>query len=198
MIRKCDLIKYAVANFTKFGSKRFTMDNLAATLGISKKTIYKYFDSKEELVVESVTFLIEDYRKELEAIISSPENDAITNIILIYEKAFEHLKHFRPSFIFGLKKYYPKANVIFDDFRDFVVYKIVYGLLEDAKKQGIVKPEINIQLFCDLYFNRFAEIAFKKDHLLIEKYTNKELLNHFVIYNLRGITVLGYNNSFFE
>lgn len=196
MTNKCDLIKCSIANFTKFGSKRYTLDELANTMGISKKTIYKYFRSKEHLVIESVAFLIDEFRKDLNNIVQTHTEDPITCIILIYKKGFENLKHFKPSFIFGLKKYYPKANEIFDDFRDEIVNKVIYGLLEDGKIKGIVKPEVNTELFCSLYFKRFEEVAFR-DNNLIEKFNNEELLNHFVVYNLKGITVNDYNNAYF-
>ncbi|MFD0990323.1 TetR/AcrR family transcriptional regulator [Mariniflexile jejuense] len=196
MSSKQDVLKCSVTNFTKFGSKRFTMDELASELGISKKTIYKYFKSKEDLVVESVIFLIEDFKDDIKTIVTS-QNEPIISIILIYKKGFEHLKHFKPSFIFGLKKYYPKANTIFDDFRDSFTKTTIYNLLYDAKKLGIIKPEINLNLFCELYFKRFEEIAFKNNNLF-ETYNNKELLNHLIIYNLRGITVSNYKNHYFE
>ena len=45
MIDKCELMKTAIDSFTKFGSKRYTLDELASSIGISKKTIYKHFRS---------------------------------------------------------------------------------------------------------------------------------------------------------
>lgn len=54
MIGKSELLECSIANFTKFGSKRFTMDELANELGISKKTIYNYFKNKADLVSESL------------------------------------------------------------------------------------------------------------------------------------------------
>ncbi|WP_243473607.1 TetR/AcrR family transcriptional regulator [Winogradskyella sp. MH6] len=196
MIDKCELIKTAIDSFTKFGSKRYTLDELATSVGISKKTIYKYFRSKEHLVVESVAFLIDDFKKEVHAILET-EDDAITQIIKIYEKAFTRLKHFKPSFIFGLKKYYPKANDIFENFRNEIVNDTIYNLLLKAKQEGIVKTEVNLQLFCGLYFKRFEEVAYRNSNL-VEEYTNEELLNHFVVYSLRGISVSGYKNTYFE
>lgn len=196
MTIKHDVLKCSVTNFTKFGSKRFTMDELANELGISKKTIYKYFNSKEDLVVESVIFLIQSFKDDIKTIIVS-QNEPITSIILIYKKGFEHLKNFKPSFIFGLKKYYPKANTIFDDFRNNFTNTTIYNLLNEAKTSGIIKPEVNLNLFCDLYFKRFEEIAFKNNNLF-EIYSNQELLNHLIIYNLKGIVVSNYKNSYFE
>ncbi|WP_308993667.1 TetR/AcrR family transcriptional regulator [Mariniflexile litorale] len=196
MSSKQEVLKCSVTNFTKFGSKRFTMDELASELGISKKTIYKYFNSKEDLVVESVIFLINNFKDDINTIIAS-QNEPIISVILIYKKGFEYLKHFKPSFIFGLKKYYPKANTIFDDFRDSFVNTTVYNLLYEAKKSGIIKPEVNLNLFCNLYFKRFEEIAFKNNNLF-ETYSNQELLNHLIVYNLKGITVANYKNNYFE
>lgn len=93
MSGKEHIIEFAAEKFTQFGSKRFTMDELAALLGISKKTIYKHFSSKEDLVVASVQYLISEYNQTLEHLIKT-EKDPITSIILMYEKAFERLKVF--------------------------------------------------------------------------------------------------------
>lgn len=172
------------------------MDELANELGISKKTIYKYFESKEDLVVESVIFLIENFKDDIQTIVAS-QNEPITSIILIYKKGFEHLKNFKPSFIFGLKKYYPKANAIFDGFRDNFTKTTIYNLLVEAKSAGIIKPEVNLNLFCDLYFKRFEEIAFKNNNLF-DIYSNQELLNHLIVYNLKGIVSEGYSNPYFK
>ncbi|GAA4289503.1 TetR/AcrR family transcriptional regulator [Aestuariibaculum suncheonense] len=195
MTTKQEVLECSVSNFTKFGSKRFTMDELASELGISKKTIYKFFDSKEDLVIQCVELLIKNYKDEIESLQGNDNSDPITSIIFIYKKAFQHIAHFKPSFIFGLKKYYPKANLIFDEFRTYILDNIIFPLLEKAQTEGIIRPEVNLRLFCDLYFVRFEEIALK-NNTFFDKYTNEELLKHFVIYNLRGITSEDYKLDF--
>ena len=47
------IFSYAKSLFLKEGFYKITMDNLASGLKVSKKTIYKYFGSKE-LLVESI------------------------------------------------------------------------------------------------------------------------------------------------
>ncbi|MDY0779825.1 TetR/AcrR family transcriptional regulator [Tenacibaculum sp. IB213877] len=196
MIGKEQIITFAANKFTQFGSKRFSMDELAALLGISKKTIYKYFDSKEELVTASIEYLICEYNEAIENLINT-EKDSITIIILMYQKAFERLVYFKPSFIFGLKKYYPSANKVFNDFRDNFVKVRIYNLLKTAEKKGILLDDVNLNLFCDLFFKRFEEIAFIHNNLF-EEYPTKDLLNHFIVYSLRGITKPNYTNPFFK
>ncbi|NJX16102.1 TetR/AcrR family transcriptional regulator [Tamlana crocina] len=196
MIGKEHIIAFAAEKFTQFGSKRFTMDELAALLGISKKTIYQYFSSKEDLVVASIQYLINEYNETLEHLIKS-EKDPITSIILMYEKAFERLKYFKPSFIFGLRKYYPLANKVFDDFRNNFVKERIYSLLKVAKEKDILLEGVNLDLFCDLYFKRFEEVAFIRNNLF-DVYSNTDLLNHFIVFSLRGITKPNYSNPYFE
>lgn len=196
MISKQELLEQSAEKFVKFGSRSFTMDELASELGISKKTIYHHFDSKDHLIYDSVGLLINNYTNSVDQIVSK-EKDPIICVILLYKTALEHLKNFKPSFIFGLQKYYPKAYSQFDQFRQNFIKITLFNLLQSAQNQNIIREEVNLHLFCDLYFKRFEEVALKNTSL-IDKYSQEEILNHFVVYNLRGVTVNSYNNNFFK
>jgi len=47
---KHSITQKALTYFMQYGFKSFTMDDLANSLGISKKTLYEQFSSKNELV----------------------------------------------------------------------------------------------------------------------------------------------------
>ena len=42
--------------FRTYGLRGVTMDNICSELGMSKKTIYKYFHDKESIATESINF----------------------------------------------------------------------------------------------------------------------------------------------
>ncbi|MCK6541762.1 TetR/AcrR family transcriptional regulator [bacterium] len=44
------IVKAALELFVKFGYSKVTMDEIAENLGMSKKTLYQYFPSKQELI----------------------------------------------------------------------------------------------------------------------------------------------------
>lgn len=44
------IIQSALKQIGKYGLRKFTMDDIAADLGISKKTVYKYFESKQQMI----------------------------------------------------------------------------------------------------------------------------------------------------
>ena len=82
---------YAIKNFTTFGSKRFSMDELAHNLGISKKTLYLYFGSKEELVLESLGFLLNKLKANIDGYMEQNpnEDEPLSTIIYIYKQGLE-------------------------------------------------------------------------------------------------------------
>lgn len=197
MTTKSDLLECSILNFTQFGSKRFTLDELASSLGISKKTIYKYFDNKEDLVSQSLSFLLDKYRIEIANIVNDATTDAIEKIILIYKKGFAYLKYFKPSFLFDIKKHYPKADKVFTDFSEQLVHGTILSLLTEAKDKGLLQKQVQINLICDLYFLHIDNIAFKNDNLF-DMYSNKVLVEHLIVFNLKGIVVESYRNRLFN
>ena len=196
MITKKELVEFGVVQFTKFGSKSFTLDELANELGISKKTIYKYFKTKECLVIECVLYLLERFSKEIEDLEVST-NDPLEKIILIYKRGFEHLKYVKPSFLYGLKRHYPRAFEQFEKFKENLVTEIIFKLLIDAKNKGFLKKDVNLELVCEIYFLRLDNVAFTETSLF-DKYTEEDILHNLIINNLRGIVTAGYTNQFIE
>ena len=92
MITKAELLKCSIDKFTQFGSKHVTLDELAHELGISKKTIYTFFDNKEDLVTSSLESLLNEYKEDINRLINSNGKDPILCVILIYQRGFEYLK----------------------------------------------------------------------------------------------------------
>ena len=197
MITKAELLKCSIVKFTQCGSKHVTLDDIAGSLGISKKTIYTFFDNKEDLVAASVENLLNEYKEDINGIVNSNGKNPILCVILIYQRGFEYLKYFKPSFLFGLEKYYPKASTVFNNFVEELSNNIVYNLLKQAQEVGNIKEDVNLELIVSIYFLRIDKLIFKKNNLF-ETYPEEELFNHLVVYNLKGIITSNYSNSYFE
>ena len=195
MITKAELLKHAITMFTQCGSKHVTLDELAGSLGISKKTIYSFFKNKEDLVTASLEGLLNEFREDINGIVNSNGKDPILCVILIYRRGFEYLKYFKPSFLFGLEKYYPKASQLFDGFIEDLSNKTVFELLTRAKAEGNIKADVNIELIVKIYFFRVDNLLFKSTNLF-ELYTEEDVFKHLIIYNLKGIISSDYTNRY--
>jgi len=183
---KEDFLEYVIFKFLKFGSKVFTLDDIAHDLGISKKTIYQHFSSKEVIVQESLNFLLEKIKTEISTNVEKENSNPIQAIISIYRIGLDNLKKFSPSFLSGLKKYYPKAKEQFNNFRVKEIHDRVLSLLQKAQSEGQIRPNVNLELISALYLNRLEYVLFSNINLF-DNYSNKEILEHLIVNNLRGI-----------
>lgn len=197
MITRKELLSCAIKKFTQLGSKHVSLDEIAQTLGISKKTIYTFYRNKEDLVTSSLESLLNEYKEEINGIVTCNSNDPIFCVVLIYQRGFEYLKYFKPSFIFGLEKYYPKAYKLFQDFTEELAFTTIYNLLKEAQNNGQINPDVNLRLAVKIYFLRIDNVAFKKNNLF-DLYGKDTLFKHMVIYNLKGIISSTYSNPYFE
>jgi AcrR family transcriptional regulator len=196
MESKEEFLEFTISKFLRYGSKRFTLDDLANEIGISKKTIYQHFTNKEALVYESLKFLLDKIKLEILRGVEKEKSDPILAIICIYKIGLDHLRTFSPTFLFGLKKYYPKANEVFYSFRA-EINAIIVNLLTEAQQIGSIRQTVNLELTFELFLNQFELNIFLKNNLF-EKYSNKELLQHLIVHNLQGICSKKYANAYFE
>lgn len=180
--------------FLKFGFKSVTMDDIAAEMGISKKTIYKYFDNKDHLVDDTTMFV----QKTIDSVITEimqrgynaiEENFAIKNV---FKNMFKNAK---TSPMFQLKKYYPEtftklmANEIFT-FSECVMNNLEKGINEKIYRDNIDK-EIVMKFYFILVFGVHESELFDSSLSEVVKAEIKVLEYHTrAIATLYGHTIL--------
>jgi len=137
--------------FLSLGFKSVTMDDLANEMGISKKTIYKYFSNKEELVEATTTF-VHNHISETICQITTQGLNAISENFAI-KIAFKNIfKKSKTSPMFQLKKYYPKTykNLIDNEFEMFK--ECIGSNLEKGINEGYYREDINKDIVLKFYF----------------------------------------------
>lgn len=71
--RKNSIIKAAVKRFSKHGVSKTTLDEIARDLRIGKATIYHYFESKDDLYIETLNWEISLFINEIKTIFNNEE-----------------------------------------------------------------------------------------------------------------------------
>ena len=74
METKDRIVKGAEELFFKYGIKSVTMDDIAKHLAVSKKTIYQFFEDKNELVETLMTLKLKEDECEFKQILNASEN----------------------------------------------------------------------------------------------------------------------------
>ncbi len=82
------IITAATEAFTSKGIKSITMDDIAAALGISKRTLYEVFSDKESLLKECILKAQADRDKYLQKVFEQSHN-VLEVILAVFQKSIE-------------------------------------------------------------------------------------------------------------
>lgn len=185
---KNEISQAAYHLFIAYGPHRITLEEISHTLGISKKTIYKYFESKEQLIENGISFGIQTSEKKLEEIFQENTNP-VRKILMIYCFVFQRLQELNPAFLYELKRYYPHAFSLVENFRMKMIDQPTISLLEKAKQQGMIRPEVNTGLFVKLHLTKIENVISEVGcyQQLKDDNTLAALFKHLIFYNMQGI-----------
>ena len=145
-----DIVPRALGYFLQYGFKTFTMDDLAHNLGISKKTLYEQFASKQILVDACLDYALEMSCKRTELFLVG-EGSVIENIFMRQKeiKNFFNMKSWRP--LWELKRYFPKTYERMDVASAKSDALFIDQLIEKGLKEGFFRENINIKFYKQFY-----------------------------------------------
>jgi len=188
------ILKKAGESFLKYGFKSVTMDDIANDLGISKKTIYKHFKNKVELVDSTISYLHESMHNTVMCVCDKGFN-AIQENFEIKKIFSEVFKNSDNSPMYQLQKYYPETytKIMKDEFsmfKDCILKNIEKGIHE-----GIYRKNLDKELITKFYFSLMMSVhdtnLYTYNKNTIHKLELKALEYHIrAIATLKGIKIL--------
>lgn len=141
------IVSVAIEEMNENGRK-FTMDDLAKRLGVSKRTLYENFSSKEQLI-NTVIDLFLDKVKEKDKQIINNENlstiEKLRELALVIEN---ELKYINEKTIYEAERYYPKQWKKIDGWlkaRSISQKKIIKDGIEKGELRNI-NPDVLIKV----------------------------------------------------
>lgn len=179
------IIDIAITEFSNYGFKSVTVDDIALKMGVSKKTIYAHFPKKETLVETSV---MKHFDIVIEKIlfISKHSKDPIIELYQMNKEALKHLSNEKNSPIYQLQKYYKNIYLKLQTKEFTVLGEMFSKSLLRGIETGLFRSEINIDFVTRIFFNGIRGIQ-DLELFPIEKYKNEQLLIYFTEYHLRAI-----------
>lgn len=182
---KEDIIHTAADMFLTLGFKSVTMDDIAGKMGISKKTIYTHFSTKNKLIEATTIHILESIEEGIEKI-KARENNAIEELYEIKKFVMHHLKDEKSSPQYQLSKYYPKVYQNVQDNHLNMVHCSITENLQKGIRGGLYRPDIPVEFISKIYFMGITGI--KNSNLFpVEKFPVKKLTESFLEYHLRAI-----------
>ena len=149
--QKCNIIKTAGDMFFRLGIRSVSIDDICHELGMSKKTFYVYFASKDELVEQMLQANINYTASKMEDLLKSGDFKQLVAKFIKHQEAEKNDVRRVPQLVYDLKKYYPQQFAQFQRncFRTQKEYILRY--LEMGQQTGLVRANLNIELVAGLF-----------------------------------------------
>jgi len=131
--------------FMRYGFRSVSMDDIAAQLGMSKKTLYQYYTDKEELVDAVLSAVLETNRLQCLEDRQKAEN-AVHEVFQALEMMQEMFANMNPSIVFDLEKYHPTVSRKLQHHKHVFMYQVIRQNLERGIREELYRPEINVDV----------------------------------------------------
>ncbi|WP_235297850.1 TetR/AcrR family transcriptional regulator [Portibacter marinus] len=171
--------------FMTYGLKSISMDDIATKLGMSKKTIYKYCDTKERLIHMTLFHFLKREKKIVAKINAESEN-AVEEIIAIGRHIIKMAKKLKPALVFDLKKYHTENWELVEKHHHEFIREVITNNITRGMKEGFFRADLNPEIIAQLYVAKSLIISDEKN-FISDNATLEELVREHLLYHLYGV-----------
>ena len=139
---KEDIIQNALKQFLLNGIRKMTIQQIIAPLGISTKTVYKHFSSKEELLEACLIIHYERMSQEFNGF-GRQDMDPASRLFFIFFKGLEEDFKAAPVFYYDLNYYYPEIqDNVLSKYQE-IYHSFIINAIKDGIDQGYFHAELH-------------------------------------------------------
>jgi len=131
------ILDYTEEKFFKDGFYKTSMDLLAAEMRMSKKTIYKFFPSKEELV-KAITNRFKNRMKGIIVPLLNSDKNAVEKLIGLITILSKTTTKISMRLLDDMQKHFPLIWKEIDKFRTEMMFNNITRVIDQGKKEGLI------------------------------------------------------------
>lgn len=145
------IIEAARRQFFSIGYQAVTVDQLAAELGISKKTLYQHFPGKDELLEQVMETTMLEMEVEIRQVLDS-QKDFLEKLRRFLTLMAERLSSISKRLHSDMRRCNPALWERLEEFRRVHVLSNIAAFLEEGTAKGAVRTDVNPEVFTLAFF----------------------------------------------
>lgn len=178
------IVVMAMGLFCRHGVKAVKMDDIAACLGISKRTLYEIYENKEVLLLEGIKKNHHEREAELLRYAETAAN-VIDIIHYVYRQKTQESQLISSAFYEDIQKY-PHILQFLENLRK-KNHEQFLAFMRRGVSEGFFRSDVNYQLISDMLD---ALGDYMRQHRLYQQYSFEELFRNILFVFLRGFCTL--------
>jgi len=167
------IVLAARAHFFAHGFRGVTMDDLAAELGMSKKTLYSQFPSKTELLRAVLLAKFRSVETDLEAVVTDSADDASAALHRLLACMQRHTEEIQPPFVRDIRRETPELFQLVEERRRDLIQRYFGRIFDQGRRAGIIRKDISSELIVEILLGAVQAVMnpAKIEHLGLEPKT---------------------------
>lgn len=173
--------------FTNYGFKKVSMDEIASEAGVTKKTVYTYFSSKEELLKYCIKEELQNMRKIIENV-ESKKLDFMETVhqviynLLKYKKNCKFLKMlFNESEILKSEQLKENLKIVDKEIQNYIRKELELAI----QKEKIEVQNVDIMTFLIYKMYIALMIDWNEDYKKLDEKEIADNILHFLVNGLK-------------
>ena len=166
--QKQHIIEIAFAQFRQYGFKNITMDDISRSAGVSKKTLYELFSDKDELVLESVKFMLNQNQCETDLAMNASKH-AVEQIVHVLNLMEKMVRGLNMVCYMDLQRHYVDAFRYQQEHKESYLYRCIADNLKRGIQEGLYREDIDVEIITRFRMES-ALLAFQYNVFPQEKY----------------------------
>lgn len=175
------IINFALKEFREKGVKSVTMDNIARSLQMSKRTLYQLFDDKEQIIIAGIQLMKWEEQMMVKSMLENNYN-TLEIILRIIEQRINTQSNISPQFIQDLTRY-PTVQAFLRQHRRESLQQ-AEAFLQQGIEQGMFRPDVNFGLVISSITTALEQMMKNKD--LTNHPSLHEIFINIGLFHLRG------------
>jgi AcrR family transcriptional regulator len=145
------IVKAAYDHLVAYGYSALTMDALAHELGVSKKTLYVHFRSKDELVEAALEGFASGIRQLADQLFAKENQSFATKFRGLVEAMIKRFSKLNPIMLRDLQRFAPQIYAKIDDLRRTNIPYVFGRAIRDGQALGAVRSDIDPALAIEFW-----------------------------------------------
>ena len=181
------IIHVAGEMFFRLGIRSVSIDDICRELGISKKTFYVYFESKDALIERLLQTNLEYISSKMADLAALRDFRQLVKLFLKRQQNEKNDVRRVPQLVYDLKKYYPRQFADFQE-RCFAIHKqYLVQYIQIGVEQGLVRANLNIELTAIMFAMIHSSVIRDFEELEARNYNMHQLAHTTMDIFVRGI-----------
>jgi AcrR family transcriptional regulator len=144
--------------FFRYGFSKVTMDEAASRLGMSKKTLYKHFPSKEDLLQAVTADHIRENDEQLKALCSRKGPGPLDKLRQLMAYIASMYARMSDALVHDLRRNAPEIWKQVEECRRGHIFNEFGSLIREGRRKGIFRKDVDERLSLMIYFESVHHI----------------------------------------